>query len=105
MNFGNSKIRMFLIETGFSVPLDARCNGVSYVLCYDNDFVISANLAECKMFAEMPDFEYNKTNRMSPKTRKLNFHWLPSEDVDLSIHNIKKFIDRVCEIYEKKGDI
>jgi hypothetical protein len=104
MFIANKKIRMFLIENGFSAPSnDDGLTGVIYMLIpsENKDLVLMCNLKSNHITAEMPDFEYNKKNRMSPKNKIINYTWSSNDDTDNIIHNIETFITKVYQIYEK----
>jgi hypothetical protein len=100
MIIGNEDIREFLLKKGFSSG--AKCNGKVYVLCFEDDFIISCDLIEKKATAEFPDFKYNSVNRFSPKNKIINYKWNDDMLLDSIKHNIDMFFDKAISEYNKR---
>lgn len=94
----NRELRTFLLSLGFSNPTNSF-GGMRYIYQPEIDLFFRCDLDNRNLVAEMPDFQYNRVNRMSPKSMLINFDWLESDDIDVVKHNIDTFMKKALSIY------
>ena len=94
----NRELRLFFISMGFSNPTNVF-DGMHYIKCPEIDLSFRCDLKACSLVAEMPDFQYNRVNRMSPKSMLINFNWDSTDDVEVVKHNITTFLEKALIIY------
>lgn len=95
-----TQVRTYLISIGF-VPVFPNGTLYNFTLPTNESAIFGVDFNKCIISAQYPDFKYNRSNPLSPKTTIVTEDFDKDADQLIIIHMIENFIDKISKIVER----